>query len=115
MNILESVIPIGKDNAIHQEELAQRLGVTPAAAKKMVRKARQQGLQVLSGTCGYWIAANEQEREAFVNLLRKQAFSRLNSAKAVNDIGNDIKGQIGLFDADIEGVEKGAEDEQKEE
>lgn len=99
MEILERVIPIGKENAIHQEELASRLGVTPATAKIMVREARQRGLQILSGTCGYWLAENNLEKREFVLLMRKQAFSRLESAKPINSTLNEIDGQISLLDA----------------
>ena len=101
MEILERVIPIGKENAIHQEELASRLGFSPATAKIMVREARQRGLQILSGTCGYWLAENDLEKREFVLLMRKQAFSRLKSAKPINNTLSEIDGQISLSDVVI--------------
>lgn len=108
---LECIIPKGKENAIHQEELARRLGTTADNAKKLVRLARAQGLQILSGKCGYWIAENDAEKSEFVNLMRAQAFSRLRSAKPIRNTLNNISGQISLFDAVIEVSEKGANNE----
>ena len=99
MNDLKNVIHIGKQNAIHQKELANRLGVTPATAKYMVRKARQNGLQILSGVNGYWIAENDIEKREFIALMRKQAFSRLKSTKSINSTLNDSNGQMSLSDA----------------
>lgn len=113
MNKLESVIPIGKENAIHQEELAKRLSVKPAVAKLMVRQARQQGLEICSGTQGYWLAENDIERKEFVNMMRKQALSRLKSAKPINSTLNTINGQISLTDAIIEASEGGTNNEQE--
>lgn len=113
MNILESVIPIGKENAIHQEELANRLGVRPDVAKLMVRQARQQGVEVCSGTQGYWLAENDIERKAFVSMMCKQALSRLESAKPINSTLNTINNQISLTDALIEASEGDTNDEQE--
>lgn len=93
---LLSVIPTGRSNAIHQKELAKRLGVTPAAAKQMVRRARQQGLQIVSGTDGYWFAADEEEKRIFVRTMQKQALSRLKTAKPINNTISQMQGQISL-------------------
>ena len=104
---LKLVIPIGKANAIHQKELANRLGVTPAEAKHMVRKARQQGLQVLSGNDGYWFAADEEEKRIFVNTMRKPALSRLKTASPINKTISHLQGQISLSELDAEALEAG--------
>jgi Mn-dependent DtxR family transcriptional regulator len=105
INILKSVIPIGKSNAIHQKELANRLFVTPAEAKLMVRKARQQGLQILSGTDGYWFAADEEEKRHFVRTMQKQALSRLKTAKPIKNTISHLHGQISLSDCVTEAGE----------
>ena len=99
MDILERVIPIGKKNAIHQVELASLLGVTPATAKIMVREARHRGLEILSGTQGYWFAKDDNERREFVSLLSKQAFTRLKTTKPIKSNLQEIKGQMSLSDA----------------
>lgn len=99
MDKIERVIPIGKENAIHQEELASLLGVSPATVKKMVREARQRGVEILSGTQGYWLAKDDNERREFVSLLSKQAFTRLKTTKPIKSSLQEINGQISLSDA----------------
>ena len=99
MNELKHIIPTGKENAIHQSELADRLGVTPATAKEMVREARKDGLCILSGVNGYWIAENDSEKRAFISLMHKQAVSRFESAKLIKSTLSDANGQISLSDA----------------
>lgn len=101
-DILYQYIPVGIKNAIHQKDLANKLNITPAAAKTMVRQARQQGLQILSGTEGYWFAADENEKQAFVHLMQKQAFSRLKTASPIKSTLNQIKGQMSLLEMDGE-------------
>ena len=110
INILKSVIPIGKSNAIHQKELANRLFVTPSEAKYMVRKARQQGLQILSGNDGYWFAADEEEKRHFVRTMQKQAFSRLKTASPINKTISHLQGQISQSECVLEVSEAGEVD-----
>ena len=100
MNYLESILPVGRKNAIHQKDLAAKLGVSPDAAKYMVRMARQSGVQILSGIDGYWIAETEQEKLLYIRMMRKSAFSRLKNANRIKSTLNDIDGQISLLDAE---------------
>lgn len=85
INILEKSLPKGKENAIHQKELAQFLGVTSATIKIMVKEARQQGVQIISGNGGYWIAKDDLEKKEFVAIMRKKAFTLLESAALINN------------------------------
>lgn len=94
---LENIIPKGKNNAIHLEVLANRLGVNQGTAKNLVRSARRNGAFILSGINGYWYAENEQEKREFVLLMKKQAISRLVSIKAINRTLNTINGQYDLI------------------
>lgn len=113
MEKLLRVIPIGKENAIHQEELAALLGVTPAAVKKMVREARQKDLEILSGRQGYWFAKDDNERREFVSLLSKQAFTRLKTTKPIKSSLQEVNGQISLSDALKEVSEEETNNEQE--
>lgn len=98
---LISVIPTGKDNAIHQEELAEIMGVKPAAAKHMVMMARREGIEIISGREGYWFTDNDKERMEFLNTMRRQAYSRLISSKPTKIVLNETKGQISLTEDNI--------------
>ncbi len=93
IDVLKNTIPIGKENAIHQKELSEKLGVKPAMVKRMVQDARRVGVGICSGTEGYWFAKDDIEKQAFIRLLRKQAVARLTTVKPINDTLNTIKGQ----------------------
>lgn len=107
MDNLLCVLPIGKENAIHQAELGQKLGISPTAAKTRVRMARREGLQILSGTEGYWLPKDDNEKRDFVKLMRKQALSRLVSSKPIKKALNEVKGQMSLTDISQEVVSNG--------
>lgn len=100
MDFLLCVLPVGKENAIHQADLGKKLGVSPAAAKRMVRKARQAGMEILSGSEGYWLPQDNTERIAFKRLMQKQAISRFISSIPTRNALNEISGQIKLTDID---------------
>lgn len=95
---LVSVIPTGKENAIHQKDLGALLGVSPATAKMMVSEARKQGIEILSGSSGYFFPKDNMERQAFIKMLSKQAYTRLKTTKPIKCTLSEIEGQISLSD-----------------
>ena len=72
---LLSVIPKGKKNAIHLEELASRLEITPRDTKAVIKAARKSQI-ICSGQCGYWQPETKNECIAFVRMMDRQAKSR---------------------------------------
>ena len=98
IEMLMSVIPIGKENAIHQVELAERIGTTPDIAKVMVREARQRGMRILSSNRGYWIPENDEEVKQFVWQMLKQAYTRIKSVGCMRSVLNEVSGQMSLSD-----------------
>ena len=108
---IEDLIPIGKANAIHQKDLAQLLGVTPATAKTMVRNARADGVQILSGSCGYYMAESDNDTKEFFSLMKRHAFSTLKTIKNIKCSLNETSGQITLSDI----VNKQSEEDTKHE
>ncbi len=88
-----SVIPKGKENAIHQQELAKILGLNMWQVKKAIQKERRNGAVILSDQNGYWISDDKEEIKAFLVSMRKQAISRFNSTKAINNSLREIEGQ----------------------
>lgn len=106
MNIAE-IIPIGKENAIHQEQLANILGVSRSTAKELVREARKNGEEILSGSCGYYYAKDDEERKEFVNSLSKQAYTRLKTTRPIKHSLNVIKGQMSIDDPNERERKKG--------
>ena len=103
MDILE-FIPVGKENALHQEELANIMGIPCDRVKARVREARKKGAEILSGVCGYYLPKDDEERAAFVSMITKQAFTRLKTAKPIKSSLKEIKGQMRLSDVSEEGL-----------
>jgi Mn-dependent DtxR family transcriptional regulator len=102
MNTLEkiqSVLPTGKENAIHQTQLANMLGVQTSTAKKMIQNARRQGAQIMSSKCGYWLAETDAEMQEYVDRMHREAISRLATIKPIKHTLNEVKGQMSLSDA----------------
>lgn len=103
MDIIE-IIPIGKDNALHQEQLAEIMGVSRDTVKHLVREARKNGAEILSGVHGYYFPKDDEERSAFVHMLTKQATTRLKTVKPIKYTLKEIKGQMRLSDVSEEGL-----------
>jgi len=75
--LFRNLIPIGKQNAIHMQELANKVGVTPETLKHMIRRARLKGEIIISGVSGYWYGETEEESKEFITLMRLQAAARV--------------------------------------
>lgn len=97
---LISVLPTGKENAIHQKDLAHIIGVTQSRVKETIKEAREQGIEILSGNSGYYKPKNNEERKRYVEMQHKQAISRFVTSKAVKDKLQNVDGQIMLPDID---------------
>lgn len=100
VGVLISLIPEGIENAIHQEEIAAQMNINCGMVKSLVKKARISGAAILSGKRGYWISADDYEKQAFVKMMRKHALSRLKSSKEIRRslINNANDGQINFLD-----------------
>lgn len=66
-------IPHGKQNAIHLQTLCELLGVGMAAIKAAVKRARIEGIPIVSGNNGYWISEDGREIDTFCQGMRKRA------------------------------------------
>ena len=80
MNIADH-IPIGRENAIHLKKLSDRVGKSDMVVKQLVRKARRNGVPIISDKEGYWIATSEIERKEFIDRLKGQGIERLKTAQ----------------------------------
>ncbi|MCQ2387933.1 MAG: hypothetical protein MJ066_05785 [Clostridia bacterium] len=103
MDKIERYIPIGKENAIHQRELAEIVGVNTNKLKKKIKEARLEGAMICSNGNGYFIAGNKEEARTFYHSMRKQAITRFNSIKLIKRKLREMDGQISLFD-NVEGA-----------
>lgn len=76
-------IPHGRENAEHLESLCSRLSLPPTAVKGAIRKARKEGVAILSGREGYWISDDPKEIEHFTSVMKSQAIARFATTKAL--------------------------------
>ena len=88
----------GKENAIHQTELAAAVGVSTARVKKIIRGLRQGGFCIISDTSGYYMAETREEIRRFVGSMSKQAASRYGSISGIKAAAafNEIDGQMSI-------------------
>lgn len=98
---LLSLIPIGRENAVHQNVLCNMMGVSTCVLKSLIKKLRMSGHAIVSDTDGYWISEDTQEIADFIARMSKQATSRFMSIKALKGMCNEIDGQMS-----IEGIEE---------
>lgn len=86
----------GIENAKHLQELSKEWGISQSGVKKVIREARMQGVEICSGSEGYWIAADIVDRNNFVHSLKKQGIERFKTARAIKSTNRQIEGQISL-------------------
>ena len=95
---LFEMLPKGKDNAIHQKDLAERMNVKPNIVKLLVRKARREGYEICSCRNGYYLPVSDDERREFYNMMKKSALSHFVSAKPVKHTLDTSSDQLSLID-----------------
>ena len=98
IELLKANISIGKENAIHQIDLAEKIGVKSEVAKRYVQYARKKGLFICSGKAGYWFAENDADLKAYENMARRQAITRLKTTKVIRHRLREYKGQMSITD-----------------
>jgi hypothetical protein len=78
INQLLSIIPFGKENAIHAEDIARQLqlpiGGNQVEARGLIREAIQNGHIILSTPAsGYWQSNDKQEVQNYIQSLNERA------------------------------------------
>lgn len=71
------LIPYGHENAIHQVDLANLLGVSQMSVKARIKEARLNFIPILSDAHGYWLSDVKQEIELWCATMTRQAMSTL--------------------------------------
>ena len=101
-SIIKKHFPIGRENARHQKELADILGIESQHVKELAQKGREYGVPVLSDKCGYWISNDTEEIESFIKKQEKYGRTCFKSVKPLKELLNVLKGQKTIS----EGVKK---------
>jgi hypothetical protein len=76
---------VGADRPSTYAELATRMGVTHREAMRLVQEARLDGVAVVSGGRGLWLASNDAEALAWCERAHSRAIHQLETVKAVRD------------------------------
>ena len=99
MDRIRFLIPVGKENAIHLNELAEKSGLKPSLVKKCIQRLRQQGgSDIMSGNSGYWITTDDIDKRTFERMFRKQALTRLKTTKQLRHSLKENNDQMSLTD-----------------
>ena len=110
------VLPTGKENGIHQNDLAVFLGVTPRKVKKIVQTARIDYNIIICGDgAGYYFPKDKEEAEKWCKSMTKQALKRLVSIRHLRRLLREYNGQMNLKDFREVASEEGQKDEQEQE
>ena len=99
-------IPYGEENAIHQKDLAERLGMTSSHLKEEIRDARLRGVEICSSAAGYFFPKDEVERKKYVNIQLKQALTRFKTSKAIRRSLREIEGQTHIIEDNEENTKE---------
>ena len=102
-SIIHKYFPKGRENALHQKELAEINEIKPQEVKELAMKGREYGLPILSDSCGYWISDDNEEIQKYIRTHEKYGRTCFKSVKALKQSLKVIKGQKSL---ELEETEK---------
>lgn len=102
-SIIQKFFPKGRENALHQKELAEIHDIKPQEVKELAIKGRIIGVPVLSDSCGYWVSDKKEEIQKFVHSHEKYGRTCFKSVKALKETLKVIEGQESL---ELEEAEK---------
>lgn len=100
-SIIEKQFPKGRENALHQKELANILDLEPQHIKELAQKGRTYGIPILSDSCGYWISDNIEEIQAFIKKQEKYGRTCFRSVKPLKRLLNVLNGQKTIDEEEI--------------
>lgn len=94
-------IPRGRENAITYGELAERLNVQRRSVEKAVRDMRLNGIPVITGNDGCWVATSPQEAREAAERLRARGIHIFEAAAALERWAEtaELSGQATLWEA----------------
>ena len=93
---IEAAIPRGKENAVHMAAISECLGIDARTVRMLIRKARQNGVAIMSDASGYWITDDKSEIERYLLHVKRDAKARFITVKAIRKRYNEISGQMTL-------------------
>lgn len=90
--MIAELLQRGQSNAIPLRHLEKITGLDGRSVRAQIELERRQGVPICSdNVTGYYLAANDSEKERFVASMRGRAFEILRTAAAV-EAGRKIEG-----------------------
>lgn len=90
----------GQENGLHLQDLVRITGWTEREVRQQIHRERRRGIPILSDNAnGYFLPANEDEREYCVRSMRHRAAEILRSAAAIEYKAN-LSGQMTIAETD---------------
>ena len=83
---LLSIIPIGKENAIHADTLAHYAGITTRELRHKLEELRRNGEVILSSDRGYYLPANLSEVIEYRKKEERRARSVFRSLRSARQL-----------------------------
>ena len=100
MREVRYLLNIGRDHARTIGELAEVLYVPRRTIEEAVQSARLDGVPIVSGSEGLWIASTPQEARTAALALRRRAITQLVTSRALRRTGDAMQGTpLTLWDA----------------
>lgn len=90
----------GQENGLHLQDLVRITGYTEREVRQQIHRERRRGIPILSDNAnGYFLPANEDEREHCVRSMRHRAAEILRAAAAIEYKAN-LSGQMTIAETD---------------
>lgn len=90
----------GQENGLHLQDLVRITGWTEREVRQQIHRERRRGIPILSDNAnGYFLPANEDEREHCVRSMRHRAAEILRAAAAIEYKAN-LSGQMTIAETD---------------
>ena len=83
MRSITSYIPTNKESAVSREMLCQWTGLSDRKVRKLIEKARREGIMILSFGNGYYISEDLEDLKRYYAQERRRAISILARLKII--------------------------------
>ena len=87
MTDVRYLLNVGRDNAWTIGDLAEAHQISRREVEQSIQDARLDGVPIVSGSEGLWIASTAQEALAAAQALRRRAITQLVTARALRAAG----------------------------
>ena len=89
--LIAPLVPVGSSRAVCLRRLAEMAGLSERETRRAIQRERLRGIPICSDNLtGYYLAADDAEREQFVKSMRHRARQILRAARAVEKGGRHV-------------------------